>query len=344
MRPIKHLETQIEVRSDIKAHTGEYVIPENQLFPFLLRHCAWCITRFLPHGPRGVTGFELRTGTVYKSPIVPFCKIVMIRVPIDPPGLRKKMDAQWLKSCWVGRADESDSHMVLHEEGMAVGKSVRRLAPELRVQPKMMKKFRAKISDPILRQAKLIRLLPLAAPVRLEGESELVPPSRVEVNTEATATVEPRSTIDVEAGAEELGVTQATIDWLEDVTMNYTVVDLSAGPSRPRREREDDGEDEPPSRRTRVAAFRISSIDQLAKTPERSEASIIQSRAEHVRHLIDSEAVEDWPEEKARATGARLLTGRFVDDPIKGEVEILRERVRNRKGSVGFLSSIGRIS
>ena len=37
----------------------------------------------------------------------------MIRVPIDPPGLRRKLDVQWMKGIWVGRLDESDGHVVL---------------------------------------------------------------------------------------------------------------------------------------------------------------------------------------------------------------------------------------
>ena len=38
----------------------------------------------------------------------------MIRVPIDPLGLRRKLIVQWMKGIWVGKLDESDGHVVLH--------------------------------------------------------------------------------------------------------------------------------------------------------------------------------------------------------------------------------------
>ena len=50
---------------------------------------------------RGGTPWEIRTGTCYKSPLFPFMKACMIRVPIDPPALRRKLDVQWMKWIWV---------------------------------------------------------------------------------------------------------------------------------------------------------------------------------------------------------------------------------------------------
>ena len=37
----------------------------------------------------------------------------MIRGSVDPPGLRRKLDVQWMKGILVGRLDESDGHVVL---------------------------------------------------------------------------------------------------------------------------------------------------------------------------------------------------------------------------------------
>ena len=66
----------------------------------------------------------------------------MIRVPIDPPGLRRKLDVQWMKGIWVGRLDESDGHVVLTPHGTVTGRSVRRLAGNLRVQPDLVERSR----------------------------------------------------------------------------------------------------------------------------------------------------------------------------------------------------------
>ena len=60
----------------------------------------------------------------------------MIRVPIDFAGLRRKLDVQWMTGIWVGRVDESDGHVVLTPHGTVTGRSVRRLAGNLRGQPR----------------------------------------------------------------------------------------------------------------------------------------------------------------------------------------------------------------
>ena len=56
-----------------------------------------------------------------------FAETVMIRVPIDLLGFRKKLGCQWIKGVWVGRLDESD---VLALHAMVTGRSLRRLAAE----------------------------------------------------------------------------------------------------------------------------------------------------------------------------------------------------------------------
>ena len=65
----------------------------------------------------------------------------MIRVPIDPPGLRRELDVQWTIGIWVGRLDESDGHVVLTPHATVTGRSVRRLAGNLRVQPDLVGKI-----------------------------------------------------------------------------------------------------------------------------------------------------------------------------------------------------------
>ena len=61
----------------------------------------------------------------------------MIRVPIDPPGPRRKLDVE--KGIWVGRLDESDGHVVLTPHGTVTGRPVRRLAGN-RVRPDLVER------------------------------------------------------------------------------------------------------------------------------------------------------------------------------------------------------------
>ena len=48
--------------------------------------------------------------------------------------------------------------------------------------------------------------------------------------------------------------------------------------------------------------------------PTRSEESIKESRAEHIKHLLDTGAVKDWHREDAIRTGTKMLSEKLVDD------------------------------
>ena len=85
------------LRTDIRMRTGEDIGPGHALFQWMLRHAAWAHNRFQPQSHRGGTLWEIRTGTCYKSPLLPVMEACMIRVPIDPPGLKRKLDVQWVK-------------------------------------------------------------------------------------------------------------------------------------------------------------------------------------------------------------------------------------------------------
>ena len=152
---------KLQHRLGIRARTGEDSVPGHALFQWMLRHAAWSHSRFQPQSHRGGTPWEIRTGTCYKSPLLPFMEACMIRVPINPPGLRRKLDVQWMKRIWVERLDESDGHVVLTPHGTVTGRSVRRLARNLRVQADLVEKIKSRVQDPALSQAELLKVLHL---------------------------------------------------------------------------------------------------------------------------------------------------------------------------------------
>ena len=95
---------------------------------------------------------------------------------------------------------------------MAPGKFARRLTPELRFQPDLVAKLKNKISDPVLSQAQMLKLLPLGLPTGLKGESEGLAPVEEEGNqideldifeAEAGVTVELSSQMHGKADLEE---------------------------------------------------------------------------------------------------------------------------------------------
>ena len=90
------------LRLDIRTRTGEDIVPGHAFFQWMLRHAAWSHNRFQPQSHRFGTPWEIRTGTCYKSLLLPLMEACMIRVPIDPPGLRRKLDVQWMNGIWVG--------------------------------------------------------------------------------------------------------------------------------------------------------------------------------------------------------------------------------------------------
>ena len=65
-------------------------------------------------------------------------RILCLDTPVDPSGVRRKLDVQWMTGIWVGRLDES----VLTPHGTNTGRSVRRLAGNLRVQPDLVEKIK----------------------------------------------------------------------------------------------------------------------------------------------------------------------------------------------------------
>ena len=77
----------------------------------------------------------------------------MIRVPIDHPSLKRKLDVQCMKATWTGP-------------------SVRILAGNLRVQPDLVGKINIRVQDPALSQAELLNVLPASVPIKLAGETD----------------------------------------------------------------------------------------------------------------------------------------------------------------------------
>ena len=63
--------------------------------------------------------------------------------------------------------------------------------------------------------------------------------------------------------------------------------------------------------------LRIANIAGADIPPPRTDESIRASRKARIKQLLDTGGVKDWYDQEARATGAKILTGRFVDAPHK---------------------------
>ena len=81
----------------------------------------------------------------------------MIRMPVDPPGLWRKLYVQWMNRISVGRLDESDGHVVLTPHGTVTWTNrVKTCCKKPRVQPDL---------------AELLNAFSASLPIRLENET-----------------------------------------------------------------------------------------------------------------------------------------------------------------------------
>ena len=264
----------------------------------------------------------------------------MIRVPVDPPGLRRKLDVQWMKGIWVGRLDESDGHVVLTPHGTVTGRSVRRLAGNLRVQPDLVGKIKSRVPDPALSQAELLRVLPASVSVRLSGETDTdqlaEEQDRAAQNEQLEGIVDERVRAeitrplrsieddnDVEVKRQRLGEPLATIPETSDEMMEDPVPIVHEDWKRERltkktsRELVEMSSSSSGPKRMKLSCLRVSNVNAVQKPSTRTEESIAKSRAEHIKHLLETGAVKDWNREDAIKTGAKILSGKMVDDAHK---------------------------
>ena len=70
-------------------------------------------------------------------------------------------------------------------------------------------------------------------------------------------------------------------------------------------------------KRMKLSCLRVSNVSAVQKPSTRTEESIVKSRAEHIKPLLKTGAVKDWNREDAIKTGAKILSGKMVDDAHK---------------------------
>ena len=70
-------------------------------------------------------------------------------------------------------------------------------------------------------------------------------------------------------------------------------------------------------KRMKLSCLRVSNVNAGQKPSTRTEESIAKSRAEHIKHMLETGAMKDWNREDAIKTGAKILSGKMVDDAHK---------------------------
>ena len=123
---VRALKMCVEERWTARVHNG------SPIFLWMVRHSSWLHFRFQPQMTEGEeklsTGFERLRGKPYQGKTFNFSEPMMIRLPfaLDIP----KMEPRWVPGLWLGKVEESDSHIVGTKDGIVVGRSVRPVAQD----------------------------------------------------------------------------------------------------------------------------------------------------------------------------------------------------------------------
>ena len=78
------------------------------LTPWLVRHASWLLFRYAVGGD-GLTGFQRVHNTTYHSKLLEIGEGVM---GLNPSKDVPKYESRWSRGVWLGRAADSDEHII----------------------------------------------------------------------------------------------------------------------------------------------------------------------------------------------------------------------------------------
>ena len=116
---IRTLELQIETEYKIQMKL------DNVLLPWMVRHSAWLLNRFLIHSD-GLTSYQRALGKSYSNAICSFGEVVQCK---HTPAV-SKFESCWFKGIWIGRCTETDESMVLTPSGVQRSRTIKRVPLE----------------------------------------------------------------------------------------------------------------------------------------------------------------------------------------------------------------------
>ena len=134
-----HLEGLVRtMRSDLMEKTGVNVNVKSLLAPWLVRHCAWSLTRFAI-GADGQTAFKRQRGKDYVGETACFGEAICYRVPLR---IQTKMEPRWeADGVFLGKLDLSDEVIVGTPKGIETTRSFRRMTEDRQWNPETLRMF-----------------------------------------------------------------------------------------------------------------------------------------------------------------------------------------------------------
>lgn len=105
--------------------------------PWAAQHAGWLVERFQRRA-NGCTAFENQKGYPYEGEVMEFSECVMWR---EPGENREKLRSPWKISVWLGRAADSNEHLVGTTEGVERVKTIKRFPEGRRYQQPVWDSF-----------------------------------------------------------------------------------------------------------------------------------------------------------------------------------------------------------
>ena len=131
------------MRLDVEERVGGEAHPGLAVWPWLVRHAAWCLARYAVKAS-GRDAYDAE----YRGEIAPFAEVVMARRNVSDSGAIQgegrlvKADTPWEKAVWLGRSEGTGEHIVGDESGIYMPRTVRRIPSGLEASKAMVLKLR----------------------------------------------------------------------------------------------------------------------------------------------------------------------------------------------------------
>jgi hypothetical protein len=104
------------------------VSPRHWIFPWLIRHAAWSMSRFTPKGtgPNRNSAYYAVHGQNYRGSMIPFAETVHCKV-VKRKGSGHKHSSEWRKGVFVGKQEGSDAWLIATNSGVETVRTIRRM-------------------------------------------------------------------------------------------------------------------------------------------------------------------------------------------------------------------------
>eukprot|EP00974_Lingulodinium_polyedra_P085023 8230444-Lingulodinium_polyedra.AAC.1 len=119
------------LRGQLEDDIGVELRPEMPVCAWLVRHAAWVLVRYQPQRARGgTTAYERIWSTPYRGKLARMCEQVLAYMTMVSTGKEPKRASKfrdrWVVGTWIGKAEDSDEHIVITTEGVARYRTIRR--------------------------------------------------------------------------------------------------------------------------------------------------------------------------------------------------------------------------